>query len=693
MNCAKYHESDGTVSTPRAPKRTLSSRFPVRPSNSESESTSDINMTIRSPGFAKPPIPARSHYRVTSGQYEGNLNAALRRPGLAPLSNGNERNRSNSESILEATQQNRSKRMGMVPRKQSDLVPVDEGANRNSFHSRGQSDGSALSDRYHKSARNAEFNVTSPLRNERQQGMFVRRLSSLPEQKRESTVPDRIVEGAKGVMYSLHLVHPHLSTWIPVVKERTIKNKPGLEKIYRHASNQFKVLDLALHELESQVKIKGGRSPRNIKFLSACEDIMTTYQQLGEYLLGNISRLVSGGDQRYVRTLVLLLYGSVIEERNAICNFISAAAEPKAPKPGRAQILAIQEETQQLRDRSVTPTKQRPNPERRLRNGISKQPPVMINAFSPPTGVHTAIPLNVNGRSRSNSRTGPFFHSNASSGVNTPRSGDSFMFSGYSGYGTPRIRSRSNSALGHHVQTVAEVADNPEHDAIFEKIFNVLFHCVEHCQRIIPLCLQQFTSCLDVAHMSFTSQKIHLLWSTLISRCQVCLETSGAMQNRLSTMKLHDPDVRLSKDFWRLCSKLCLSLEKFMYGVREARLLSLISMELLKVIHPLQKSFSETGRCIKSSPWEPLTRENKEQQQQQQQQQNHDGSYRHRARAESGNSPYATNVPATPLSAALGPAAQATVPTSAAFDRSFAGDVFQRADELLRTQQTMVHRR
>jgi hypothetical protein len=275
-----------------------------------------------------------------------------------------------------------------------------------------------------------------------------------------------------------------------------------------------------------------------------------------------------------------------------------------------------------------------------------------------------------------------------------------------SGHGTPKLRSRSNSALGQHVQNAAQIPESPEHEALFEKIFISLSRCVEKSQRIIPVCLQQFTSCLDVAHMSFTSQRIHLLWSTLISRCNVSLETNTAMQKRLSAIKLHEPDVRHSKDFWRLCSKLLLSLEKLMSGVRDAKLLELISTDLLKNIHPLQKSFSETGRYIKSSPWEHLTRDTNTSKSnsnadaaaahnhnQQAIYQNQDGSYRHRARTGSGNSPYPTNVPATPLSAALGPAAQATVPTSAAFDRTFAGDVFQRADELLRVQQTMVHRR
>lgn len=67
---------------------------------------------------------------------------------------------------------------------------------------------------------------------------------------------------------------------------------------------------------------------------------------------------------------------------------------------------------------------------------------------------------------------------------------------------------------------------------------------------------------------------------------------------------------------------------------------------------------------------------------------NHSSSY--------GTSPVSVPLPATPLSAALGPAAQATVPiptpvpstpASAYGDQFFKGDVFQRADSLLNMQQ------
>ena len=581
--------------------------------------------------------------------------------------------------------------MGIVTRKQSDLGTVDESrTNRNSFHLRGQSHGSALQDRYISSLRHGETTPPSPLRSERQKGMFIRRLSSLPEHKRGAVPPKGVIEGAKGVLYSLHQVHSHITTLMKVVTGRTLKEKSDLERSYYGAYGQIEALDLVLHDLHHK-RIASMDSKSNISHnvIGACQAIMANYRQVGDLLLSVITRLVSEGDPRYIRTFILLLYGSLNEARNAVPNLNTSTYRYRPPKSDASNIRIIREEPRVRHDHSITPTKQRPNPDKRRQNGIPSQQLGNPGIFPPFSGAQTAVPLYVNGRSRSNSRTGPLMGSAASSIANTPRSSDTFKLPGS---GTPRLRSRSNSALGYNVQTASQIAEVSDQDVQFEKIFVAITLCVENIQNIVSVARQQFHRCLQVAQSSFTSQKIILLWSTLVSRSTVAIETSLAMQRRLTTIKLNEPDVRQSRDFWRLCGKLLTSLEKFMSGVREAKYLELISMELIKIIYPLQRSFSELGRSIKSSPWEPLTQENSDQQLQQQQLST-EGASRYRSRTDSGNSPYMTNVPATPLSAALGPAAQATVPTSATLNRSFEGGVFQRADMLLKLQQTMIHRR
>ena len=643
----------------------------------------------------------RSHYRIPSGQNEllyGARSAALRRPGLAPLANGNERNRSNSESILQATQNNRSKRMGMVRKKQSGLGKVEETyTNRNSSHFRGQSDGSALHDRSNAGMKSSEISLPSPLIAEGQNGIFVRRLSSLPEHKRDSSSLNYMVEGAKGVLYSLHQVHPHVSALIPIVKD---PKKSNLEGLYFCATNQLEDLDRALHNFQESPALAQDQSRVwiNAHIAGATEAAIVAYQQVGERLQQGITRLVSGGDQRYIRTMMLLLYGSSIEARNACWNLAPFAATHHDSSVGDPQIPTISERRLERHDRSLTPTKNRPNPERRWRNGITG---IQTGYFTPSSsGAQTAVPLYVNGRSRSGSRTGPFASSNTSSIANTPRSGESFKVTG-----TPQIRSRSNSALGQYVSSTNHLLDGPEHDAHFEKIYSCLIRTIDLGQADVPKVLKHASCCLDVAQTSDRNKRFVSLWSALIMRSRHCLEMCEILKKRLKIVKLNDPDVRYARDFWRLCTKLFDAVTKLLDGIKEARSLDLISTDIIMTIQPILKAAREASHLVHTSPWAHLVEtETPERTQDTTRTPNgvqaHDFShhqqqqgYRYRSRTGSGNSPYLANVPATPLSAALGPAVQATVPTSASLDRSFQGDVFQRASELLRVQQTIVPRR
>lgn len=676
--------SDGPLDTPRPLKRNLSLRFPVKVSTSGSESTSDM----RSPGFQRPPIPTRSHYRVASGQNDVLQNAALRRPGVSPLSAGNERNRSNSESILQATQHNRSKRMGIVTRKTSDLRAVDE-VNRNSHHFRGQSHSSVLRDKYSNGVRNGGGSSSSPQDFERQRGMFVRRLSSLPEYKRESHSPDSIIEGAKGVLYSLHQVQPHISTLINVIKDGTSK-RSSLERVYHNTITHLDHLDQELHIIDSKTNVSHEekiRSTSNISFAaSAC---IKAYRHIGKILLRNIAQLVADGDQRYVRTLILLVYGSLIEARNACLTIRITPQRFKPQKGNHLRISTIEEEHPKRRDRSITPTRQRPNPERRFRNGGLVQHSGNHSQFNSTSSTNSTVPLYVNGRSRSNSRTNTLPVSAASSVANTPRSGESFM-----GPGTPMIRSRSNSAaaVGHGVHNPQPPQDGSDHETQFEKIFLTLTKAVEQGTRTIPGVLDQFTRCLEVAQRTiYTAPNIHTLWTTLISRSHVCIEMCEILKMRLSTIKLNEPDVRNAKDFWRICVNFTNSVVKLMDGIADAKRLDLIPSDVIQTMRPVFKLARSAYLDINKSPWSSYASVDDSPAST-----NGNNGY-HRTRGSSGgssSSPF--SVPATPLSAALGPAAQATVPStpaSASLERSFQGDIFQRADTLASYQNTMVYRR
>ena len=637
----------------------------------------------------------RSHYRIPSGQKEAVQSAALRRPGLAPLSNGNERNRSNSESVLQASQSNRTKRMGYVTKKQSGLGKVDEmQSNRNSFHSRGQSHGSALHERGNASMKSSEHNSSSSLYTNPHLNNFVRRLSSLPEHRKETTTSTYVAESAKSVLYSFHQIYPHTSTLMGVVKEKTIMKNTYLEMVQSCATDQLHMLDSALHNSETHPRPRDPETLSKNHVSGSCESVLVVYQSFNTCFMRSLARLIFRGDHRYIRTMLLLQRGGLAEKRNGCCNVTSRSTKDIQWKAVNPQISIASGQRLKRDDRSLTPTREHPNPQRRWRNGTAFQP---TGYFSPvPSGAQTAVPLYVNGRSRSNSRTGPFLNSNTSSIANTPRSGESFMVPG-----TPQIRSRSNSALGGYFNPTHSLLNPPEHDAIFEKIYNCLIRTVELSQKDIPPILIQATKCLGVAETSEKNKPFVNLWSAIILRSQHCLEICEILKTRLRTIKLNDTEIRYARDFWRLCTKLFDGVIKLLDGIKEARRLELVSKDMIYAIKPILKTVKEATHLVSTSPWSQLLEAETPERSvvtpqpivngvhHHEQQQRH----RYRSRTGSGNSPYLNNIPATPLSAALGPAAQATLPTNASLDRSFAGDIYQRADEYFRVQQTIVPRR
>lgn len=587
--------------------------------------------------------------------------------------------------------------MGMVSKKNTDLGVLDEArANRNSLHYRGQSHGSALRDKHGNGVRIAGSLLASPHDPERQRGTFVRRLSSLPEHKRESQTPDSVIEGAKGVLYSLHQVHQHISSLIYVVKDGTSK-RSSLERVYHNATIHLEHLDQELHDFDNvsqDNKEEKGRLSSSVSY--ACSACIVAYRHVGNLLLRNISQLIADGDQRYIRTLVLLLYGSVIEARNA-CVSLGIKFESKTVQSvSIPRIPTIHEEGQKRRDRSLTPTRERPNPERRRRNGNA---PGNLNLFNSLASAQSSVPLYINGRSRSNSRTTGLNGSTVSSIANTPRSGESFNVPG-----TPMGRSRSNSAMAvNPVPNRPPAAEDQENEALFEQIFLKLKSSVELSLFVVPNVQQAFGECLAVAHSTNGPRKIRNLWTELLQRCQSCLDMSETLKSRLSAIKLHETsNTRNSREFWQMCMRFIKSGINLLTEIRVEN--ERIPLELLRVVQPIYMSARDVSNDIMGSPWMRLIDNSHTTPELTPSSSlanvNGSGTYRHHQRAPgstaSNVSPlYLPRIPATPLSAALGPAAQATVPSTPSggggLDRSFQGDVFQRADSLL--QHTMVYRR
>lgn len=592
--------------------------------------------------------------------------------------------------------------MGMINKKNPGLGTLDEtGPNRNSYHLRGQSHGSALRNGV-RAGEGSPSSLASPNGGDWQRGTMVRRLSSLPEQKREVWPTDKTIEGARGVLYALHLIHPHLATMASLLKHGTTKT-PTIDRAFESVTTSVDKLDEELHKFDGILDQRSESGKQSKKSITrATQSCILAHQQIGTILMKSVKQIVRRADPRHLRTLMLMLYGSLSEMSNASRSLGGAHSNVPVPKTNFQRISTITEvpnerERLSIRDHSVTPTQERLRTERRWRQGSVQHSSSYANLYAA-HGPQSSIPLYPNGRSRSNSRVGALYSSASNSAlssmVSTPRSGETFSIS---------ARSRSGS-----VNVTPEQARlEREQAAHFERIFDVLKQATDEGLQIVKELEPYFVHGLDTSNKKYDPERIRDLWLTLIANCKHCVNMSEVLKMRLSTVRLNDPDARNARDFWRLVNTFLDSYGNLLVSLKEGRRHNITPDDMRHWVRPVHQATREAAKLIADSPWNRLTQEldplitSQPQLQPPMSTLRENGWQQHRSKgsggstAGSGFSPLNASVPATPLSAALGPAAQATVPAtpaSASLEQTFQGNIFERADTLQK-QQTMIYRR
>jgi len=539
--------------------------------------------------------------------------------------------------------------------------------------------------------------------------MVVHRLVSLPEQKR-GFQPNRVIESARGVLYSVDMIHPMASTLAGVIKDWKPK-RSSVERDFHSAIMHIEHLDQELLRLDS-ISNDNGKIERQYRkvVIQATHDCIVAHQRVTALLARIARQMVKECDQRYIRTFMLTFYGSMNEMINASKSLDTDAPRNRPPKNSIQRVSTISEapsegEHTYKSDRSMTPT-QRRKPERRLKVGSNAQQS-MNHTNLTPLSAQIAVPLYANGRSRSNSRARTFHSSASSSVVSTPHSGELFSSASFV------ARSRSGS-----INVTAEQARAEKQEtAQFEKIFSILSKSVEEGHGIVSHLQSEFFQALDAADKPYANTRVRDQWAMLANSTMHCLELTEALKTSLSAVRLNDREARKVRDFWLLAKSFLDSYGNLLIVIKEAIRINLVDANLRHHLRPVHASIREITRLIVTSPWNNLTFDVDPQATPQatpqvQSQFPTQNGYQHRARGSGGSSaggtsPYPTNVPATPLSAALGPAAQATVPAppptpagnmpptpgTASLERSFEGDIFQRADTYQSLQQTMIPRR
>ncbi|OBT56344.1 hypothetical protein VE04_02464, partial [Pseudogymnoascus sp. 24MN13] len=633
-------ESSEGAETPRPLKRVTSGRFPIKVNGSDVPDS-------RSPALQRPPpIPSRSHYRGLSQQ-----NAALRRPGIMPLTigNSNERVRSNSESLLQrdrAERADRSRRMGVVSKKASDLTTVEELKTNRYSHLRGLSHGSAIQSGNGSNGTNGNTrSPASPADSTNGRSTYVRRLSSLPERKRKSNSPDPVIEGAKGILFALDQVHPLIQSLMGLTRDGSNK-RTSLERVFFNATTHVEELDHDIQEYDTYSEEDEEVSPRsNANVRRACITCVSAYIHVCTLLSRNVESLLNNGDPRYIRMLLLHIYGSLVEVRNAGTSLIGPKQKASEQLPPLLEDTNINTIRPSVRDK--TPTRERPNPASRMRSATTIQQTNNLRVLTDSRNAYT------NGSGRSATMTSA-----------TPRSGESFTSVSSAG--------RMNG-------------DFTEEDRLFERIFLGLQQSSEMAIRTLPTVNAHFVQSNKNSMQQGTYDQLKHYWQALSIKCSFALETAETLKARLSLIKLKEPGIRTQGAFWELCNTFMSSYYNLVVKVKEVKsVTSLISTDVIALLRPLQKVIRETSQLIQASPWSFLTGPSSGPGQ------HHANHTNHPSTSTSISyvlhSPQVA-MPMTPASAALGPAVQATVPSapqSAGYGAGmFQGNVFERADTLL----------
>ncbi|KAK1761212.1 RAM signaling pathway protein-domain-containing protein [Echria macrotheca] len=617
--------AEGTETPRPTIKRVFSGRFPIKVNGNDVPS---------SPALPRPPpIPTRSHYRGLSQQ-----NTAQRRPGVMPLTigNPNERVRSNSETIIQTTSrersESRSRRMGIVSKKPSGLSTLDETEVNNRFsHYRGLSHGSAM-----QGGGGAAMQVKSPnsagsIDSSLQRPVYVRRLSILPERKRESKVFDPVVESAKGILYSIFQIHPMIQMLMSLANDGTAR-RSNLEIVFYNTNGHVEQLEVEIqkHDPLAGEDSYGPRENENVQ--RACITLVNAYTHVCSLLMSNVDLFLDNGDPRYIRTLLTMLYNSIMELR------VTCSQVPPKEAPPSIDLQAETENT--LRPQHSRESSYAPSLDKGLSNGRPRNGPTMYSSNN--LRVATDVPMAyINGTGRT-----------ATISAATPRSGESFV-----SIGTGRGLN----------------GDFTEEDRAFEKIFLSLQRSSDMLMRVLPNLNAQFTSSMRSAMAYRASDHVIQCWKALIAKCNTSIQQTEWLKSRLSSIKLNEPGIRTQPAFWGLCNTFVDSWHKFIRKSMQVQNDIQLPLDTKLRLRPIHQSMKETWDLMLGSPWAYFARM-------------YSADVNLSSPYGSGQANTPGPLPMTPQSAALGPAVQATVPStpqSGSFAAAFTGNVFERADTLI----------
>ena len=355
------------------------------------------------------------------------------------------------------------------------------------------------------------------------------RLSSLPENRDSRVQPTDTVKGAKRLTFTLKQLSGPVTYVATAIRDGTPRKSP-LERRVFSADAQVDEVTRLLDRLDEDSSLHSAATLKAIA--RACVVALRSYGEVATELKRSAARIAAIADGIYTRGLMFQVFSSMVEAKN-ICTILGFQLTTATPHAEPARVSTA------WSSKTVTPTQPRPNTASRQRGATilqSMASDTTIRAMPPPP-VPNSIPSSTN-VSRSNTMTS--MSSMGSSVAPTPRSAESFTT-----VGTARPDLSRSS-------TMRSVMDDAEGDGQFDRIFLKLKQACELAGQALPSCRSEFLLRMQTAQTEGQS-RMTARWKTAINKSDVAITNCKALKKRLDSVKVNEPGVRYSREFWLLC--------------------------------------------------------------------------------------------------------------------------------------------
>lgn len=509
------------------------------------------------------------------------------RPGLAPLVNSNnERNRSNSESVMPTSnirerQKDKRRAFWTKDKNLSRALTEQDTPFLNCFseHLRGQSQGSTPPNGGTAVTSDSSAQI-SPVDAEHPRPHFATRLSSLQEGKRRSRVTESVLQCAMMVAYSLDQVYQPLSV--------LLKSGHGRSILRGHAQGLLKSVAETLKELRLHIEQYERSEDDNdlhhseSAILDRCRASLGSFTSLAIVVRRAIPDLMPVADKQIVRSIMQLLYASIFEVRNACSKLGDFDFRPSNP--------SVQAHNGSHAFHSLDSGFDRPGTSFRARQE------------------HQALQLAEDYTIRSRPRYPPNHQSTgmASRSASTASYAPPTPFSTGSFESYPQSRApttRNNSDACMHPAANVEAYQ----EGIYERIVGNMHHACTKALEAIPRCEYILNEAYRGALEQGKGQAADL-YNSALERCRITLEAARDLKAQLTIFVPRGPHARARPEFWQLCNAFT---RAYFLAANQIKAIAKASYtipcdEIKYNLKPLQKLVKEVSKEVESSPWAPL---------------------------------------------------------------------------------------